>query len=76
MADRLEELLAQLVDIQRQQLENQERALARQEQSLARQHESMRRARRLTFSVWALVVIFVLTMIMPFVTYAIRHSLK
>jgi Mg2+/citrate symporter len=60
MTERMESLLAELVEMQRRQLANQERAFAAQQEALARQQEASRRAKRLTFVINAVLILVVI----------------
>lgn len=57
MTDRIESLLAELVELHRRQISNQEQALARQEHAISIQQQAVARQRTALRRIWLLVAV-------------------
>lgn len=66
MSERTEALLAEIVELQRQQLSNQAAAIEQQRIALEQQQEAMRRQRQAIRVVLPLVVVAILAILLPY----------
>ena len=74
MPDRTEELLAQLVELQRKQLANQERAIAHQAQSIATQEKAVKRQASAIRLIWVVIPLVVLLYLAIWLLGSLLHS--
>jgi len=70
MDDRTIALLAEIRDLQRQQLENSSKALERQAEAIQRQKELLGRTRRGQKFLVGLVLVLILLYLLPFIGWA------
>lgn len=70
--DRVVDLLAEIRDLQRQQVEAYSRVLKNQEEALDRQRRAMRKARWL-FAVVGAVILALLVIVVALLRYVLQH---
>jgi uncharacterized coiled-coil protein SlyX len=73
MSDRTEQLLAEILEINRRTLANQERAIARQEEAIIVQREAVARQRRV---LRVLIPLFVIVFVVILVPWAMSVMLR